>query len=179
LALRARRESPHDRREHGAAEWAIPFLQNQAVDIFQPDIINSGGITGVKMIADLAARYRHPDRAAQRERFDVECGVAAVGGGGVQLPADRVRARRRPFQWATKNPIVIKNGYMKVSTERAWAVGSEMQAYLTGQQAGKRALVGPALACFSCPDLRALSRRPTRTGMGGLGTYAVKSDVPG
>jgi len=38
------------------AEWAIPFLQNQAVDIFQPDIINSGGITGVKMIADLAAR---------------------------------------------------------------------------------------------------------------------------
>ena len=100
------------------AEWAIPFLQNQAVDIFQPDIINSGGITGVKMIADLAAQLPDPDRAAQRERFDVEHGVAAVGGGGVQLPADRVRGRRGPYPMGrSKNPIVIQNGHMKVSTE--------------------------------------------------------------
>ena len=38
----------------------MPFLQNQAVDILQPDIINSGGITGTKMIADVAAQYRTP-----------------------------------------------------------------------------------------------------------------------
>src|SRR2546430_1352220 len=42
------------------AEWAVPFLQNQAVNIFQPDIVNSGGITGVRMIAGLAAQYRLP-----------------------------------------------------------------------------------------------------------------------
>jgi galactonate dehydratase len=42
------------------AENALPFLQNQAVDCLQPDLVNSGGITGVKAIADLAALYRIP-----------------------------------------------------------------------------------------------------------------------
>ena len=42
------------------AENALPFLQHQAVDCLQPDLINSGGITGVKVIADLAALYRIP-----------------------------------------------------------------------------------------------------------------------
>jgi L-alanine-DL-glutamate epimerase-like enolase superfamily enzyme len=41
-------------------EGALPFLQNQAVDCLQPDLINSGGISGVKRIADLAALYRMP-----------------------------------------------------------------------------------------------------------------------
>ena len=41
-------------------EGALPFLQNQAVDCLQPDLINSGGITGTKRIADLAAIYRIP-----------------------------------------------------------------------------------------------------------------------
>jgi len=42
------------------AENAMPFLQHQAVDCLQPDLVNSGGITGVKRIADLAALYRIP-----------------------------------------------------------------------------------------------------------------------
>src|SRR4029077_6331985 len=42
------------------AEWAVPFLQNQAVNIFQPDIVNSGGITGARMTAPLAAGFRIP-----------------------------------------------------------------------------------------------------------------------
>ena len=42
------------------AEGALPFLQNQAVDCLQPDLINCGGITGAKRIADLAALYRIP-----------------------------------------------------------------------------------------------------------------------
>jgi L-alanine-DL-glutamate epimerase-like enolase superfamily enzyme len=41
-------------------EGALPFLQHQAVDCLQPDLVNSGGITGVKRIADLAAAYRIP-----------------------------------------------------------------------------------------------------------------------
>src|SRR5207245_1682919 len=40
------------------AEQALPFLTSQAVDCLQPDIVNSGGITGTKLIADLAALYR-------------------------------------------------------------------------------------------------------------------------
>ena len=42
------------------AENALPFILNQAVDCLQPDLINSGGITGTKMIADLAGLYRIP-----------------------------------------------------------------------------------------------------------------------
>jgi L-alanine-DL-glutamate epimerase-like enolase superfamily enzyme len=41
-------------------EDALPFIQHQAVDCLQPDLINSGGITGVKLIADMAASYRIP-----------------------------------------------------------------------------------------------------------------------
>jgi hypothetical protein len=119
------------------AEWVIPFLHNQAVDIFQPDIINSGGITGVKMIADLAARYRIPialhnvsglmlNMASQQLAAAVfncpriECAAGAAG-------ADRI-------QWATKNPIVIKNGYMEVSNEPG--LGVELnQDYLKANRA--------------------------------------------
>ena len=42
------------------AEGALPFLQNQAVDCLQPDLVHSGGITGVKVLADLAGLYRIP-----------------------------------------------------------------------------------------------------------------------
>ncbi len=41
-------------------EGALPFLQHQAVDCLQPDLINSGGISGVKIIAEIAALYRIP-----------------------------------------------------------------------------------------------------------------------
>lgn len=42
------------------AENALPFLVNQALDCLQPDLVNSGGITGVKKMADLAALFRIP-----------------------------------------------------------------------------------------------------------------------
>jgi L-alanine-DL-glutamate epimerase-like enolase superfamily enzyme len=41
-------------------EEARPFIEHQAVDFLQPDLLQSGGITGVKVIADLAASYRMP-----------------------------------------------------------------------------------------------------------------------
>lgn len=41
-------------------EMARPFLEHQAVDYLQPDLMQSGGITGCKRIADLAALYRIP-----------------------------------------------------------------------------------------------------------------------
>ena len=42
------------------AESALPFILNQAVDCLQPDLINSGGITGTRVIAEIAALYRVP-----------------------------------------------------------------------------------------------------------------------
>src|SRR6185369_10834290 len=41
-------------------EQALPFVQSQAVDCLQPDIVNAGGITAVKAMADVAAAYRMP-----------------------------------------------------------------------------------------------------------------------
>jgi len=82
------------------AEWAIPFLQNQAVDIFQPDIINSG----VKNDCGPGGAVPYPDCAAQRQRSDIEYGIAAVGGGGLQLPAHRVRGRSRSFPMGNEEP---------------------------------------------------------------------------
>ena len=78
------------------AERPLPFLQNQAVDCLQPDLINSGGITGTKMIADLAGAVPHPDLPAQRQRPGAEHGLAAVLGGHLQLPDDGMPAQRRP-----------------------------------------------------------------------------------
>ena len=80
------------------AENALPFLQNQAVDCLQPDLINSGGITGTKMIADMAALYRIPDLPAQRQRPGAEHGLAAVLGRDLQLSPDGMHAQRRPHQ---------------------------------------------------------------------------------
>ncbi|MGC9347601.1 MAG: mandelate racemase/muconate lactonizing enzyme family protein [Anaerolineae bacterium] len=61
LALRRTTRIPLLTGENIAlAEGALPFLQHQAVDCLQPDLINCGGITGAKRIADLAALYQIP-----------------------------------------------------------------------------------------------------------------------
>jgi L-alanine-DL-glutamate epimerase-like enolase superfamily enzyme len=38
----------------------LPFLQNEALDILQPDLAYAGGLTGCKKIADLASLYQVP-----------------------------------------------------------------------------------------------------------------------
>jgi galactonate dehydratase len=116
------------------AEWAIPFLQNQAVDIFQPDIINSGGITGVKMIADLAARYRIPIALHNVSGLMLNVASQQLAAAVFNCPRIECAVGADRFQWATKNPIVIKNGYMKVSTEPG--LGVELnQEYLKANKA--------------------------------------------
>jgi galactonate dehydratase len=98
------------------AEWAIPFLNNQAVDIFQPDIINSGGITGVKMIADLAARYRIPIALHNVSGLMLNMASQQLAAAVFNCPRIECAAGADRIPWAAKNPIVIRNGYMQVST---------------------------------------------------------------
>jgi L-alanine-DL-glutamate epimerase-like enolase superfamily enzyme len=98
------------------AEWAIPFLQSQAVNIFQPDIINSGGITGVKMIADLAARYRIPIALHNVSGLMLNMASQQLAAAVFNCPRIECAVGADRIQWATTNPIVIKNGCMKVST---------------------------------------------------------------
>ena len=99
------------------AEWSIPFLQNQAVDIFQPDIINSGGITGVKMIADLAARYRIPIALHNVSGLLLNMASQQLAAAVFNCPRIECGMGADRIQWAAKNPIVIQNGHMKVSTD--------------------------------------------------------------
>src|SRR5437763_1573355 len=101
------------------AEWAIPFLNNQAVDIFQPDIINSGGITGVKMIADLAAHYRVPIALHNVSGLMLNMASQQLAAAVFDCPRIECAAGADRIPWAKKNPIVLRNRHMKVSTE-AW-----------------------------------------------------------
>jgi len=74
-------------------------------------------ITGVKMIAASRRIIVCPSPLHKRQRTAAESGVPAIGGGGVQLSSHRMRARADKFEWAVKNPIVIRNGHMLVCTD--------------------------------------------------------------
>lgn len=97
------------------AEWAIPFLANQAVDIFQPDIINSGGISGTKMIADLAGSYRIP--VALHNVSGLMLNVASQQLAAAIFNCPRIECSRTAanIKWANPNPLAIRNGRMHVS----------------------------------------------------------------
>ena len=115
-------------------EWAIPFLNNQAVDIFQPDIINSGGITGVKMIADLAALYRVPIALHNVSGLLLNLASQQVAAAVFDCPRIECATGADKFRWATRNPIVIKNGKMQVTTDPG--LGMELdQEYLKANRA--------------------------------------------
>jgi galactonate dehydratase len=98
------------------AEWAVPFLENQAVNIFQPDIINSGGITGTRMIAETAARYRIP--VALHNVSGLLLNLASQQLAAALFDCPRIECSRLAIKlaWAKPNPLVIKNGRMQVST---------------------------------------------------------------
>ena len=115
-------------------EDALPFIQNQTVDCLQPDLLYSGGITGVRLIADLAASFRMPIclhtpanillnmasmqfTAATHNAPMMEC-----GGGAGQSPA-----------FASNSPVVV-DGKMKVSTLPGLGIDLDMD-YLKGNMA--------------------------------------------
>jgi L-alanine-DL-glutamate epimerase-like enolase superfamily enzyme len=95
---------------------AVPFLQNQAVDCLQPDIVFSGGITGVKAIADLAGVYRTP--VTLHNVFGLLLNLSSQQMGASIFNCPRMECTRHAAKnkWAATNPLEIKNGKMKVST---------------------------------------------------------------
>jgi galactonate dehydratase len=98
------------------AEGALPFLQSGAVDVLQPDLINSGGITGVKKMADLAALYRVPICLHNVSGLILNMASQQFSAALFNCPLMECSVRADQYQWATQNPIVIKDGKMKVST---------------------------------------------------------------
>ena len=99
-------------------EMAAPFIMNEAVDWLQPDLCWSGGITGVKKIADLAAYYRMP----------VTMHTAGGGGWAQMMASQQLSAALHNCPYlecgvggdraaeAASNLPVIEKGYMNVST---------------------------------------------------------------
>lgn len=96
-------------------EDALPFLQAQAVDCLQPDIIMAGGITGTKRIADLAAMYRIPITLHNVSGLLLNAASQQLAASIFNCPRIECTRRATSLQWAKPNPLKIKNGRMKVS----------------------------------------------------------------
>jgi galactonate dehydratase len=98
------------------AEWAVPFLQNQAVNIFQPDIVNSGGISGARAIAALAAQYRIPIALHNVSGVFLNMASQQVAAATFNCPRMEMAKRALGMNLGGKGPVVVQNGKMKVST---------------------------------------------------------------
>jgi len=98
------------------AEAALPFLQSQAVDCLQPDIVNSGGITGTKQIADLAALYRTPITLHNVSGLLLNMASQQLAASIFDCPRIECTRRATSLKWAAQNPLEIADGRMKIST---------------------------------------------------------------
>ncbi|MBI4876670.1 MAG: mandelate racemase/muconate lactonizing enzyme family protein [Acidobacteria bacterium] len=115
-------------------DQALPFLENQAVDLLQPDIVNSGGITGVMKIADAAARYRTPIALHNVSGLLLAASSQQVAAAVFNCPRIESIRNADELPWAKPNPLVIRNGRMKVST--APGLGVELdQDYMKSNRA--------------------------------------------
>jgi L-alanine-DL-glutamate epimerase-like enolase superfamily enzyme len=97
-------------------DQALPFLESQAVDCLQPDIVNSGGITGTKAIADLAALYRTPITLHNVSGLLLNMASQQLGAAIFDCPRIECTRRATSLRWATSNPLNIAGGKMQVST---------------------------------------------------------------
>jgi galactonate dehydratase len=97
-------------------EGALPFIQNQAVDCLQPDLIDSGGITAVKMIADLASAYRMPISLHNVSGLLLNMASQQVAAAVHNCPRMECSRGSDKPKAAASNAPVIANGKMKVST---------------------------------------------------------------
>ncbi|MCC6455569.1 MAG: mandelate racemase/muconate lactonizing enzyme family protein [Caldilineaceae bacterium] len=116
------------------AENALPFLQNPVIDVLQPDLINSGGITGTKMIADLAALYRVPVCLHNVSGLLLNMASQQFSAATFNSPMMECTRRADQLQWMNPNPLEIADGYMKVSTRPGLGVELD-EDYLKSQRA--------------------------------------------
>jgi galactonate dehydratase len=116
------------------AENALPFLQNPVVDVLQPDLINSGGITGTKMIADLAALYRVAICLHNVSGLLLNMASQQFTAATFNSPMMECTRRADEIRWMDPNPLEIVDGYMAVSTRPGLGVELD-QDYLKSQLA--------------------------------------------
>ncbi len=96
-------------------DQALPFLQNQAVDCLQPDIVLSGGITGTKAIADAAALYRTPITLHNVSGLLLNLASQQLAASIFNCPRIECTRRATSLAWAAENPLDISNGRMRIN----------------------------------------------------------------
>ena len=97
------------------AEGALPFLQGQAVDCLQPDLINCGGITGAKRIADLAALYRIPISCHNVSGYVLNMASQQFSAAVFNCPLMECTRTADAAPDAVGEKLVIRDGKMKVA----------------------------------------------------------------
>ena len=97
------------------AEGALLFLQNQAVDCLQPDLINCGGITGAKRIADLAALYRIPVSCHNVSGYVLNMASQQFSAAIFNCPLMECTRTADAAPDAVGEKLVIREGKMKVA----------------------------------------------------------------
>ena len=116
------------------AEQVLPFLEHEAVDLLQPDLIMSGGITGTKRIADLAAVYRIPVCLHNVSGYALNLASQQFSAGVFNCPMMECRRDADRAPEAAANVPVIRNGRMQVSS--APGLGIELDVdYVNGNRA--------------------------------------------
>ncbi|HUX86994.1 MAG TPA: mandelate racemase/muconate lactonizing enzyme family protein [Chloroflexota bacterium] len=116
------------------AENALPFLQAQAVDCLQPDLINAGGITGTKLIADLAGLYRIPVCLHNVSGLALNMASQQFSAAIFNCPMLECTRDADQAKEAASNAPLITNGRMKVSTRPGLGLDLD-QDYLKANRA--------------------------------------------
>jgi galactonate dehydratase len=116
------------------ADQALPFLQHEAVDCLQPDLVNAGGITGTKLIADLAGLYRIPVCLHNVSGLALNMASQQFSAAVFNCPLMECRRDADHAPEAASNVPVIRDGRMKVSTLPGLGLDLD-QDYLKGNRA--------------------------------------------
>ncbi|MGM0401362.1 MAG: mandelate racemase/muconate lactonizing enzyme family protein [Chloroflexota bacterium] len=136
LALRRTTRVPILTGENVAlAEGALPFLQHQAVDQLQPDLINCGGITGAKRIADLAALYRIPISCHNVSGYVLNMASQQFSAAVFNCPMMECTRNADEAPEAVGEKLVIRDGKMKVAMRPGLGLQLDFD-YLKANRAG-------------------------------------------
>jgi L-alanine-DL-glutamate epimerase-like enolase superfamily enzyme len=115
MALRRQTRLPIMTGENIAlAEGARPFLEHQAVDVLQPDLMNAGGITGTKLIADIAGTYRIPVCLHNVSGYVLNLASQQFSAAVHNCPLMECRRDADKAPEAAANVPVIRDGKMQV-----------------------------------------------------------------
>ncbi len=117
LALRRATRLPIMTGENLAwPEAVLPFLQHQAVDVLQPDLVNAGGITGTRRMAHLAGLYRIPICLHNVAGWALDMASQQFSAAIFNCPMMECLREADQVAEAASNAPVVRNGRMRVST---------------------------------------------------------------